>query len=142
MSDETIITLAGNLVEVPELRFTAAGQAVASFRLASTPRNYDKNSGEWKDGDTLYLTCTVWRQAAENVAESNLEKGMRVIVRGRLRQRTYETSSGEKRTVYEVDADEVGLSLRSASAKVTRNEGRRQQDHRPSGRHDEETVPF
>ena len=116
---DTQITIAGNLVDDPELRFTPAGQPVARFRIASTPRFLDKNSNEWKDGDSLFLTCNVWRQAAENVAES-LTRGMRVIVSGRLRQRSYETKEGEKRTVYEVEVDDVGPSLRNASAKVTR----------------------
>ena len=116
---DTQITIVGNLVDDPELRFTPAGQPVAKFRVASTPRYLDKNTNEWKDGDSLFLTCNVWRQAAENVAES-LQRGMRVIVSGRLRQRSYETKEGEKRTVYEVEADEVGPSLRNASAKVNR----------------------
>ena len=116
---DTQITIAGNLVDDPELRFTPAGQPVARFRVASTPRFRDNATGEWKDGDSLFLTCNVWRQAAENVAES-LTRGMRVIVSGRLRQRTYETKEGEKRTVYEVEVDDVGPSLRNASAKVTR----------------------
>src|ERR1700678_1350414 len=116
---DTQITIAGNLVEDPELRFTPAGQPVARFRVASTPRFRDNATGEWKDGDSLFLTCNVWRQAAENVAES-LTRGMRVIVSGRLRQRSYETQEGEKRTVYEVEVDDVGPSLRSASAKVNR----------------------
>ena len=111
------MTLVGNLVEDPELRFTPAGQPVAKFRVASTPRYLDKSTNEWKDGDSLFLTCTVWRQAAENVAES-LQRGMRVIVTGRLKQRSYETKEGEKRTVYELECDEVGPSLRNASAKV------------------------
>ncbi len=119
MSNETTITSTGNLVEDPELRFTPSGQPVARFRIASTPRYRDNATGEWKDGDTLFLTCQVWRQAAENVAES-LQKGMRAIVTGRLRQRTYETKEGEKRTVYELQADEVGVSLRSATARVTK----------------------
>ncbi len=119
MAGETVITLVGNLVDDPELRFTPSGAAVANFRMASTPRTYDKQSGEWKDGESLFLTCSVWRQAAENVAES-LQKGMRVIVQGRLKQRSYETREGEKRTVFEVDVDEVGASLRSATAKVNR----------------------
>jgi single-strand DNA-binding protein len=106
-------------VDDPELRFTPAGQPVARFRVASTPRFLDKNTNEWKDGDSLFLTCNVWRQAAENVAES-LTRGMRVIVSGRLRQRSYETKEGEKRTVYEVEVDDVGPSLRNASAKVNR----------------------
>jgi single-strand DNA-binding protein len=116
---DTSITIAGNLVDDPELRFTPAGQAVARFRVASTPRFRDNATGEWKDGDSLFLTCNVWRQAAEHVAES-LNRGMRVIVSGRLRQRSYETKEGEKRTVYEVEVDDVGPSLRNASAKVNR----------------------
>src|ERR1700759_2691325 len=116
---DTPITIAGNLVDDPELRFTPSGQPVARFRVASTPRFRDNASGEWKDGDSLFLTCNVWRQAAENVAES-LQRGMRVIVSGRLRQRSYETKEGEKRTVYEVEVDDVGPSLRNASAKVAK----------------------
>ena len=116
---DTQITIAGNLVDDPELRFTPSGQPVAKFRVASTPRFLDKNTNEWKDGDSLFLTCNVWRQAAENVAES-LTRGMRVIVSGRLRQRSYETKEGEKRTVYEVEVDDVGPSLRNASAKVNK----------------------
>jgi single-strand DNA-binding protein len=116
---DTQITITGNLVDDPELRFTPAGQPVARFRVASTPRFRDNATGEWKDGDSLFLTCNVWRQAAENVAES-LQRGMRVIVSGRLRQRSYETKEGEKRTVYEVEVDDVGPSLRNASAKVNR----------------------
>jgi single-strand DNA-binding protein len=116
---DTQITIAGNLVDDPELRFTPAGQPVARFRVASTPRFRDNATGEWKDGDSLFLTCNVWRQAAENVAES-LTRGMRVIVSGRLRQRSYETKEGEKRTVYEIEVDDVGPSLRNASAKVNR----------------------
>src|ERR1700684_1853627 len=118
---DTPITISGNLVDDPELRFTPSGQPVARFRVASTPRFRDNASGEWKDGDSLFLSCNVWRQAAENVAES-LQRGMRVIVSGRLRQRSYETKEGEKRTVYEVEVDEVGPSLRNASAKVTRSQ--------------------
>ena len=117
---DTQITIAGNLVDDPELRYTPTGQAVAKFRVASTPRFRDSSTGEWKDGDSLFLTCNVWRQAAENVAES-LQRGMRVIVNGRLRQRSYETREGEKRTVYEVEVDDVGPSLRNASAKVVRS---------------------
>src|SRR6266852_1086295 len=117
--NDTTITITGNLVDDPELRFTPAGQPVAKFRIASTPRYLDKNTNEWKDGDSLFLTCNVWRQAAENVAES-LHRGTRVIVSGRLRQRSYETKEGEKRTVYEVEVDDVGPSLRNASAKVNR----------------------
>ena len=116
---DTQITIAGNLVDDPELRFTPAGQPVARFRVASTPRFLDKATNEWRDGDSLFLTCNVWRQAAENVAES-LTRGMRVIVSGRLRQRSYETKEGEKRTVYEVEVDDVGPSLRNASAKVNK----------------------
>src|SRR6202050_1643325 len=116
---DTQITIAGNLVDDPELRFTPAGQPGAKFRGASTPRFRDNATGEWKDGDSLFLTCNVWRQAAENVAES-LQRGMRVIVSGRLRQRSYETKEGEKRTVYEVEVDDVGPSLRNASAKVNK----------------------
>ena len=116
---DTQITIAGNLDDDPEVRFTPTGQAVARFRVASTPRFRDNATGEWKDGDSLFLTCNVWRQAAEHVAES-LTRGMRVIVSGRLRQRSYETKEGEKRTVYEVEVDDVGPSLRNASAKVNR----------------------
>ncbi|HLL08995.1 MAG TPA: single-stranded DNA-binding protein [Nocardioidaceae bacterium] len=119
MAGETVITLVGNLVDDPELRFTPSGAAVANFRVASTPRTFDKQSGEWKDGDSLFLSCSVWRQAAENVAES-LQKGMKVIVSGRLKQRSYETREGEKRTVFEIDVDDVGPSLRNATAKVTK----------------------
>ncbi len=117
---DTQITLIGNLVDDPQLRYTPTGQAVANFRVASTPRFMDRQTNEWKDGDALFLTCNVWRQAAENVAES-LQRGMRVIVSGRLRQRSYETREGEKRTVYEIEVDEVGPSLRNASAKVNRS---------------------
>jgi single-strand DNA-binding protein len=116
---DTAITLIGNLVDDPELRFTPSGQAVAKFRIASTPRFMDKATNEWKDGESLFLTCNVWRQAAENVAES-LQRGMRVIVSGRLKQRSYETKEGEKRTVFEVEVDEVGPSLRNATAKVNK----------------------
>jgi single-strand DNA-binding protein len=119
MAGETTITIIGNLVDDPDLRFTPSGAAVANFRIASTPRTFDKQANEWKDGDTLFLSCAVWRQAAENVAES-LQRGMRVIVTGRLKSRTYETREGEKRTVFEIDVDEVGPSLKSATAKVTR----------------------
>jgi single-strand DNA-binding protein len=116
---DTPITVVGNLVADPELRFTPAGQPVATFRIASTPRFMDSTTKEWRDGDSLFLTCNVWRQAAENVAES-LQRGMRVIVTGRLKQRNYETKEGEKRTVYEIEVDDVGPSLRNASAKVNR----------------------
>src|SRR5712691_3884388 len=134
---DTQITIAGNLVDDPELRYTPTGQAVANFRVASTPRFLDKSTNEWKDGDSLFLTCNVWRQAAENVAES-LQRGMRVIVTGRLKQRSYETREGEKRTVYEVEVDDVGPSLRNASAKVNRasrgsGEGGFGGGNRPSG---------
>jgi single-strand DNA-binding protein len=118
-ADDTQLTIVGNLVDDPQLRYTATGNAVANFRIASTPRFMDRATNEWKDGDSLFLTCNVWRQPAENVAES-LQRGMRVIVSGRLRQRSYETKEGEKRTVYEVEVDEVGPSLRNASAKVTK----------------------
>src|ERR1700723_1687193 len=118
-ADDTQLTIVGNLVDDPQLRYTATGNAVANFRVASTPRFLDKATNEWKDGDSLFLTCNVWRQAAENVAES-LQRGMRVIVTGRLKQRNYETKEGEKRTVYEVEVDDVGPSLRNASAKVNR----------------------
>ena len=120
MAGETVITIVGNLVDDVELRFTPAGAAVAKFRIASTPRVYDKQANEWKDGDSLFLTCSVWRQAAENVAES-LARGVRVIVQGRLKQRSYEDREGVKRTVYELDVDEVGPSLLRASAKVVKN---------------------
>src|ERR1700678_246449 len=117
---DTQITIAGNLVEDPELRFTPAGQPVARFRIASTPRFRDNASGEWKDGDSLFLSCNVWRQGAEKAAESPA-RGRGVIVSGRLRQRQYETKEGEKRIVYEVEVDDVGPSLRNASAKVTKS---------------------
>ncbi len=119
MAGETVVTLVGNLVDDPELRFTPSGAAVANFRVASTPRTYDRQSGEWKDGESLFLSCSVWRQAAENVAES-LQRGMRVIVQGRLKSRSYDDREGNKRTVFEIDVDEVGPSLRSATAKVTK----------------------
>jgi len=116
---DTNITIIGNLVSDPELRFTPSGAAVAKFTVASTPRYLDKATNEWKDGDSLFLQCQIWRQAAENVAES-LTRGMRVLVSGRLKQRSYETKEGEKRTVFEVEVDEVGPSLRNATAKVTK----------------------
>ncbi len=119
MAGETIITVVGNLVDDPELRFTPSGAAVANFRIASTPRTFDRQANDWKDGEALFLSCSVWRQAAENVAES-LQKGMRVVVQGRLKQRQYETREGEKRTVIELEVDEVGPSLKYATAKVTR----------------------
>ncbi|MCU1588126.1 MAG: single-stranded DNA-binding protein [Frankiales bacterium] len=119
MAGDTVITVVGNLTADPELRFTPSGAAVANFTVASTPRTFDKNSNEWKDGEALFLRCSVWRQAAENVAES-LTKGTGVIVQGRLKQRSYETKEGEKRTVYELDVDEIGPSLKFATAKVNR----------------------
>jgi single-strand DNA-binding protein len=118
MSGETIVTIVGNLVEDPSLRFSPSGAAVANFRIASTPRTYDKASGEWRDGETLWLTCSVWKQQAENVAES-LQKGMRVIVTGRLKSRQWE-KDGQKHTVFEIDVDEVGPSLKSATAKMSK----------------------
>ncbi|WP_326561837.1 single-stranded DNA-binding protein [Micromonospora sp. NBC_01796] len=117
MAGDTTITVIGNLTDDPELRFTPSGAAVAKFRIASTPRFMDRATNEWKDGDPLFLACTVWRQAAEHVAES-LQRGARVIVSGRLRQRSYETREGEKRTVIELEVDEIGPSLRYATAKV------------------------
>ena len=119
MAGETVITVVGNLTDDPELRFTPSGAAVAKFRIASTPRTMDRQSGEWKDGEPLFLACNIWRDAAEHVAES-LQRGARVIVQGRLRQRSYETREGEKRTVYELEVDEIGPSLRYATAKVQR----------------------
>ena len=119
MAGETTITVIGNLTADPELRWTQSGAAVADFTIASTPRNYDRNAGEWRDGDTLFMRCSVWRETAENVAES-LRKGMRVIVQGRLTQRSYETPQGERRTVVELQVDEVGPSLRRARTQVTR----------------------
>ena len=117
MAGETTITIVGNLTDDPELRFTPSGAAVANFRIASTPRILDRQSGEWRDGDPLFLACNIWRDAAENVADT-LKRGTRVIVTGRLRQRSYETKEGEKRTVYELEVDEIGPSLRYARAKV------------------------
>jgi single-strand DNA-binding protein len=120
--NDTSLTITGNLVDAPELRFTpvpTGGQAVARFRIASTPRYRDNQTGEWKDGDTLFLTCQAWRQLAEHIAES-LERGMRAIVTGRLRQRSYETKEGEKRTVYELEVNDAGPALSRATAKVTR----------------------
>jgi single-strand DNA-binding protein len=121
MAGETVITVVGNLTADPELRFTPSGAAVASFTVASTPRNFDRQTNEWKDGEALFLRCSIWRQAAENVAES-LQRGMRVVVTGRLKQRSFETREGEKRTVIELDVDEVGPSLRYATAKVNRTQ--------------------
>lgn len=119
MAGETQITIVGNLVDDPELRFTAAGIAVANFRIASTPRTFNKNSNSWEDGDSLFLSCSIWRQYAENVAES-LTKGMRVIVVGRLKQRSYETNAGEKRTVIEIDVEDIGPALKTATAAVNK----------------------
>lgn len=121
MSGETVITVIGNLTADPELRFTPSGSAVANFTIASTPRTFDSQTKEWKDGEALFLRCSVWREAAENVAES-LTKGMRVIAQGRLRSRSYDTKEGERRTVMELEVDEIGPSLRFASAKVTRTQ--------------------
>ena len=121
MAGDTVITLVGNLTADPELRFTPSGAAVANFTVASTPRTFDRQSNEWKDGETLFIRCSIWRDAAENVAES-LARGTRVIVQGRLKSRSYETKEGEKRTVFELDVDEIGPSLRSATAKVNRTQ--------------------
>ncbi|MEZ5084702.1 MAG: single-stranded DNA-binding protein [Tessaracoccus sp.] len=122
MAGETPITIIGNLTADPELRFTPSGAAVANFTVASTPRTFDRQTNEWRDGDAMFLNCAVWRQYAENVAES-LTKGMRVIVNGNLKSRQYETREGERRTVFEVDVNEVGPALRYATAKVTRTTG-------------------
>lgn len=122
MAGETIITLVGNLTADPELRFTPSGAPVANFTVASTPRTFDRTTSEWKDGDAMFINCSVWRQAAENAAET-LTKGMRVIVQGRLKSRSYETREGERRTVFEIEVDEVGPSLRYATAKVNRTSG-------------------
>lgn len=119
MAGETIITVVGNLTDDPELRFTPSGAAVANFTVASTPRTFNRQSGSWEDGEAMFLRCSVWRQAAENVAES-LRRGMRVIVQGRLKQRSFETREGEKRTVFELEVDEVGPSMRFATAKVAK----------------------
>jgi single-strand DNA-binding protein len=119
MAGETTITIVGNLTADPELRFTPAGAAVANFTVAATPRTFDRNSNEWKDGEALFMRCNIWREAAENVAES-LTRGSRVIVTGRLKQRSYETREGEKRTVVELEVDEVGPSLKYATAKVNK----------------------
>jgi single-strand DNA-binding protein len=119
MAGDTVITVIGNLTADPELRFTQSGAAVANFTIASTPRTLDRQSGEWKDGEALFLRCNIWRQAAENVAES-LTRGARVIVSGRLKQRSFETREGEKRTVVELEVDEIGPSLRYATAKVNK----------------------
>ena len=122
MAGETIITLVGNLTADPELRFTPSGAAVANFTVASTPRTFDRQTQEWRDGEAMFINCSVWRQAAENVA-SSLQKGMRVVVQGRLKSRSFETREGEKRTVFEIDVDEIGPSLRYATADVTKTSG-------------------
>lgn len=122
MAGETQITIVGNLTAAPELRFTANGAPVANFRVASTPRVYDSQSGQWRDGEAMFLNCSVWRQYAENVAES-LDKGMRVIVQGKLKSRSYQDREGQQRTVFEIDVDEVGPALRYATAQVTRTSG-------------------
>lgn len=122
MAGETQITVVGNLTADPELRFTPNGAAVANFTVASTPRTYDRQANEWRDGDAMFLNCSVWRQYAEHVAES-LHKGARVIVQGRLKSRTFETREGERRTVFEIDVEEIGPSLRYATAQVTRTTG-------------------
>jgi single-strand DNA-binding protein len=132
MAGETTITVVGNLTADPELRFTPSGAAVANFTVASTPRTFDRQTNEWRDGEAMFLNCAVWRQAAENVAES-LQKGMRVIVQGRLRSRSYETRDGERRTVFEIDVDEIGPALKYATAKVSRNTGGGQGGGRGSG---------
>ena len=135
MANDTIITLVGNLVDDPSLRFAQSGAAVANFTIASTPRTFDKQSNEWKDGDTMFLNCSIWRQAAENVAES-LTKGTRVIVQGRLKSRSYDDRDGNKRTVFEVEVEEIGPSLAWATAVVTRATGGAVQSAppRPAGR--------
>lgn len=135
MANDTIITLVGNLVDDPSLRFAQSGAAVANFTIASTPRAFDKQSNDWKDGDTMFLNCSVWRQAAENVAES-LTKGTRVIVQGRLKSRSYDDREGNKRTVFEVDVEEIGPSLARATAVVTRATGGAVQSapRQPAGR--------
>lgn len=142
MAGETPITLVGNLTADPELRFTQSGAAVAGFTVASTPRFYDKDLGEWKDGEALFMRCSIWRQPAEHVVES-LVKGDRVILQGRLKQRSYETNEGEKRTVYEVDVDEIGPSLKfriTRHGEVSRSTGRRSEDNPFEGSSDE--PPF
>ena len=125
MSGETVITIVGNLTADPELRWTQSGSPVASFTIASTPRSFDRQSGEWKDGETLFMRCTAWREMAENIAET-LRKGSRTMVRGRLVQRSFETREGDRRTVVELQADEVAASLRHARAQVTRTGGQSQ----------------
>lgn len=147
MSNETIITVIGNLTADPELRYTSQGVAVANFTVASTSRQFDKQANEWKDGESLFLRCSIWRQAAENVAES-LTRGMRVIVSGRLTQRSFETKTGEKRTVIELEVDEIGPSLRYATAKVDRkprdggSQVRRSEDPWAGGATSDDQPPF
>ncbi|AGK80422.1 Single-stranded DNA-binding domain-containing protein [Streptomyces microflavus DSM 40593] len=132
MAGETPIVIVGNLVDDPELKFTPAGHAVSKFRVASTPRTFDRQTNEWKDGESLFLTVTVWRSLAENVAGS-LQRGMRVIVQGSLKQRSYEDREGVKRTVFEIEAEEVGPSLKTATAAVTKTKGRQSQQQPSSG---------
>lgn len=132
MAGETNITVIGNLTADPELRFTPSGSAVANFTIASTPRNFDRQAGEWKDGETMFLRGSVWREQAENVAES-LQKGSRVIAQGRLKARSFETKEGEKRTVYELECDELGPSLRYATASVTRQQKKGSTQTSPAG---------
>lgn len=138
MAGETVITVVGNLTADPELRFTQSGAAVASFTVASTPRSFDRQSGEWKDQDALFMRCNIWRQSAENVAES-LTRGCRVVVTGRLRQRSFETKEGEKRTVVELEVDEIGPSLRYATAKVNKAD---RGDHSPKASASAEEDPW
>jgi single-strand DNA-binding protein len=152
MTGDTVVTVVGNLVDDPELRFLAGGQAMARFRIASTPRYLDRQANEWKDGESLVLTCSVWRQPAENVVAS-LARGMRVIVQGRLRQRSYETKDGQRRTAFELEADDVGPSLRTAVVKAVRTArghvptGTEPTGTEPTGAADpaprtQETIPF
>ncbi|MEU7044969.1 single-stranded DNA-binding protein [Streptomyces varsoviensis] len=149
MAGETVITIVGNVVADPELRFTQTGHPVANFRIASTPRTFDQQANEWKDGESFFLTCNAWRQLAENVAET-LQRGTRVIVQGRLKQRSYEDRDGVKRTVYELDVDEVGPSLRNATAQVSKitaqnssqgGQGGRTQAQRPQQSHQPQQAP-
>jgi single-strand DNA-binding protein len=134
MAGETVITVVGNLTDDPDLRYTSNGDAVAKFRVASTPRTFDKATGEWRDGEALFLSCNAWRQLAENVAET-LSRGSRVVVQGRLRQRSYDAPEGGKRTIFEMEVDEVGPSLRYATAKIHKTQAASQgrAAHRPGG---------
>jgi len=141
MAGETVITVQGNLVDDPELRFTPAGHAVAKFRVASTPRTFDKSTNEWRDGDSLFLTVSAWRRLAENVAES-LHRGDRVICRGQLKQRSYEDREGVKRTVYELDAEDVGPSLQRATAAVTKTSGQRNGQQNSGGYGQQQTQGY